>query len=139
MSTLESFFSSVADTLWGDWLLFALLGLGIFYTVMTGFVQIRCFPRVFKGFLDGIRNRGGTKEAGKCSSYQALCTAIASCVGSGNIVGVSTAILSGGPGALFWMWVAALVGIATKYAECIKNRFFAVKPIAKSHARCYNY
>ena len=119
MSTLESFFSSVADTLWGDWLLFALLGLGIFYTVMTGFVQIRCFPKVFKGFLDGIRKRGDTEDAGKCSSYQALCTAIASCVGSGNIVGVSTAILAGGPGALFWMWVAAFFGMATKYGEII--------------------
>lgn len=119
MKTLESFFGNIADTLWGDWMLFVLLGIGIIYTIMTGFVQIRCFPMVWKGFLNGIKGRGNTKEEGKCSSYQALCTAIASCVGSGNIVGVSTAILAGGPGALFWMWVAAFFGMATKFGEII--------------------
>ncbi|MGN0591808.1 MAG: alanine/glycine:cation symporter family protein [Ruminococcus sp.] len=119
MNSLESFFSGIADKLWGDWLLFVLLGLGIFYTVITGFAQIRFFPKACRSFLSGAKNRGNAEDSGKCSSYQALCTAVASCVGSGNIVGVSTAILAGGPGALFWMWAAAFFGMATKYGEII--------------------
>ena len=118
MNTLEMLFKKAADALWGDWMLAALLGVGIFYTLMTGFVQIRFFPFTFKSFLGDIRKKQNTSEgSGKCSSYQALCTAVASCVGSGNIVGVSTAILAGGPGALFWMWVAAFLGMATKFGE----------------------
>lgn len=118
MNTIEAFFKAAADFLWKDWMLVMLLGLGIYYTFMTGFVQIRFFPYVFKNFIKGLKNSKDTKtESGKYSSNQALFTAIASCVGSGNIVGVSTAILSGGPGALFWMWFAALLGMATKFAE----------------------
>lgn len=118
MNTLEMLFKKAADALWGDWMLVALLGVGIFYTLMTGFVQIRFFPFTFKSFLGDIRKKNSTSEdSGTCSSYQALCTAVASCVGSGNIVGVSTAILAGGPGALFWMWVAAFLGMATKFGE----------------------
>lgn len=118
MNTLELLFKKAADALWGDWMLAALLGLGIFYTCMTGFVQIRFFPFTFKSFIGDIRKKKHTSEdSGKCSSYQALCTAVASCVGSGNIVGVSTAILAGGPGAMFWMWVAAFLGMATKFGE----------------------
>lgn len=120
MKILESFFGGIADLLWGDWLLFALLGLGIFYTVMTGFVQFKCISLMRKGFFGFFKKKADSeKEAGKCSSYQALCVAVASCVGSGNIVGVSTAILSGGPGALFWMWVAAFFGMATKFGEIV--------------------
>lgn len=119
MGALEQFFGKIAGFLWDDWLLVALLGLGILYTVMTGFVQIRCFPLVIKNFIQSVKSRNEVKSDGKCSSYQALCTAIASCVGSGNIVGVSTAILAGGPGAVFWMWVAAFFGMATKFGEII--------------------
>ena len=115
MDIIESIFGKLADFLWGDWLLFALVGLGIYYTVMTGFIQLRCLFLIPKGVFGGGRRKAQDKE--KCSSYQALCTAIASCVGSGNIVGVSTAVLSGGPGALFWMWMAAFFGMATKFGE----------------------
>lgn len=117
-STIEVFFSTVADLLWKDWMLVLLLGLGIYYTVTTDFVQFRYFPYVFRQFIKGLRkNRDEDGKSGKYSSNQTLFTAVASCVGSGNIVGVSTAILSGGPGALFWMWVAAILGMATKFAE----------------------
>ena len=96
MSTIEAFFKTAADFLWKDWMLFMLLGLGIYYTIMTGFVQVRFFPYVLKSFISGMKNSKKTKtDSGKFSSNQALFTAIASCVGSGNIVGVSTAILSG--------------------------------------------
>ena len=118
MNTIEAFFKTAADFLWKDWMLVMFLGLGIYYTFMTGFVQIRFFPRVLKSFVRGLKSKNeANTESGKYSSNQALFTAIASCVGSGNIVGVSTAILAGGPGALFWMWFAALLGMATKFAE----------------------
>ena len=68
-----------------------------------------------------------SKESGTISSFQALCTAVASCVGSGNIVGVSTAVLAGGMGAIFWMWVAAFVGMATKYGEIILGMLYREK------------
>ncbi|MDO5550202.1 MAG: sodium:alanine symporter family protein [Lachnospiraceae bacterium] len=118
MSNIEYFFQTAADLLWKDWMLVMLLGLGIFYTIITDFVQFRFFPYIIKNFIKEARDQKNKKtDSGKCSSYQALCTAVASCVGSGNIVGVSTAILSGGPGALFWMWFAAILGMATKFAE----------------------
>lgn len=116
LEALETFFGTAADYLWRDWMLVLLLGLGIYYTVMTNFVQFRYFPYVFGQFIEGLRkNKEG--KSGKYSSNQTLFTAVASCVGSGNIVGVSTAILSGGPGVLFWMWVAAILGMSTKFAE----------------------
>lgn len=119
MEKLEHLTKALANFLWGDWLLAALLGLGIFYTVMTGCVQFKCVKLLKKGFFDLTNSRKETKDKKKCSSYQALCAAIASCVGSGNIVGVSTAILAGGPGALFWMWAAAFLGMATKFGEIV--------------------
>lgn len=100
MEKIELFFDSLANFLWGDWLLVALLGLGAYYIVMTGGIQIRCVQLLRKGLFRFSRDKSGVKDEKKCSSYQALCAAIASCVGSGNIVGVSTAILSGGPGTL---------------------------------------
>ena len=116
--SLASGVSALADGLWGSWLLFLLMGVGIFYTVITGFVQVRRLPVLLRGIR---RQLGGKKKEGQTgfSSLQVLYTAIASCVGSGNIVGVSTAILAGGPGALFWMWVAAFFGMATKFGEIV--------------------
>lgn len=120
MNNIEAFFKQAADFLWGDWLLVALLGLGIYYTLMTGGIQFKLISLIRKGVLKPkCQEDKKEKDSGKCSSYQALCAAVASCVGSGNIVGVSTAILSGGPGALFWMWFAALFGMATKFGEII--------------------
>lgn len=105
--------------LWGNWLLFVLLGVGLLYTMITGGVQIRYFRYIIRKTLwEPIRaKKEDAKEEGSISSFQALCTAVASCVGSGNIVGVSTAVLTGGLGAVFWMWAAAFLGMATKYGE----------------------
>ena len=119
MEKAEHLFKMLADFLWGDWLLAALLGLGAFYTVITGCVQIKCVWLLKKGYFQFSRGKKEIRDEKKCSSYQALCAAVASCVGSGNIVGVSTAILSGGPGALFWMWMAAFLGMATKFGEIV--------------------
>lgn len=118
MDRIELFFEKVSGYLWGDWMLAVLLGLGVYYTCMTGFAQVRFFPYILRQFAKDAKKKDEAQSgSGKCSSYQALCAAVASCVGSGNIVGVSTAILAGGPGALFWMWVAAFLGMATKLGE----------------------
>lgn len=105
-------------------LVFLLLGVGIWYTIKTNFVQIRYFGEGFKRTFGNI-NLFGKKHKGGMSSFQALTTAIAAQVGTGNIVGASGAILAGGPGAIFWMWVIAFFGMATIYAEAtlaIKTR-----------------
>ena len=105
-------------------LVFLLLGVGFWYTIKTKFVQIRCFGECMKNAFGGLTNFGKVQENGM-SSFQALSTAIASQVGTGNIVGASGAILIGGPGAIFWMWIIAFFGMATIYAEttlAIKTR-----------------
>lgn len=113
---MVDFFNGLADILWGNWLLFVLIGIGILYTVCTEGIQIRKFPFIIKTIL-ADKNQKSTEKG--ITSFQALCAAVASCVGSGNIVGVSTAVILGGPGALFWMWVAAFVGMATKFGEIV--------------------
>ena len=99
-------------------LMILLVGTGIFYSVKTRFVQVRCFGEGMKKVFGGISFRGG-KGKGGLSSFQALATAIAAQVGTGNIVGACGAILIGGPGAIFWMWIIAFFGMATIYAEAV--------------------
>ena len=102
-----------------DYILIALLlGTGLFFTVKTRFVQVRYFPEAMKKAFGGIKFKGG-KQKGGLSSFQALATAIAAQVGTGNIVGACGAILVGGPGAIFWMWIIAFFGMATIYAEAV--------------------
>ena len=115
--------------LWGNWLLFVLLGVGILYTVISGCVQVRHFGYIIRKTLwNPVRYGDRDAESeGSVSSFQALNMALASCVGSGNIVGVATAVLAGGMGAIFWMWVAAFVGLATKYGEIILGMLYRVK------------
>jgi len=105
-------------------LIFLLVGVGLFYSIKTRFVQVRCFGEGMKKVFGNLSLRGGKQERGM-SSFQALATAIAAQVGTGNIVGASGAILTGGPGAIFWMWIIAFFGMATIYAEAtlaIKTR-----------------
>lgn len=118
-----------SDWLWGDWLLFVLLGVGLLYTILSGAVQIRKFPYIIrKTLLEPVfRKQKDSQEAGTITSFQSLCTAVASCVGSGNVVGVSTAVIAGGMGAIFWMWAAALLGMATKYGEIILGMIYRQK------------
>lgn len=129
MNQLMEWLNAFDSWLWGNWLLFVLIGISILYTVITGGVQIRHFGYIIKKTLwEPIRSgRKDSQEKGSISSFQALCTAVASCVGSGNIVGVSTAVLAGGLSALFWMWVAAFVGMATKYGEIILGMLYREK------------
>lgn len=105
-------------------LVFLLIGVGLWYSIQTRFVQVRCFGEGMKKTFGNLSLRGGRQEQGM-SSFQALATAIAAQVGTGNIVGASGAILTGGPGAIFWMWIIAFFGMATIYAEAtlaIKTR-----------------
>ncbi len=97
-------------------LIILLVAVGLWYTIQTRFVQIRYFTSGMKAVFGNMSLRGGRNESGM-SSFQALATAIAAQVGTGNVVGASGAILTGGPGAIFWMWVIAFFGMATIYAE----------------------
>ena len=99
-------------------LVFLLIAVGLWYSIKTKFVQVRCFGEGMKRTFGNIKLRGEKASSGM-SSYQALATAIAAQVGTGNIVGASGAILTGGPGAIFWMWLIAFFGMATIYAEAI--------------------
>ena len=99
-------------------LVFLLIATGLFYSVRTRFVQVRCFGEGMRRVFGSLTLRGGRHDSGM-SSFQALATAIAAQVGTGNIVGSSGAILAGGPGAIFWMWIIAFFGMATIYAEAV--------------------
>ena len=109
VSTINSYLSNYV-------LLILLIGTGLYFTIRTRFVQFRCFGEGWKRMFGGFSLRGGD-HGGHMSSFQALATAIAAQVGTGNIVGACGAILIGGPGAIFWMWIIALLGMATNYAE----------------------
>ena len=95
-----------------------LLGAGFYFSFKTKFVQLRCFKEGMKQVFGNLTLNGKKHDSGM-SSFQALATAIAAQVGTGNIVGASGAILTGGPGAIFWMWVIAFLGMATIYAEAV--------------------
>ena len=97
-------------------LIILLVGTGLWFSFKTNFVQVRCFGEGMKSVFGNFSLRGG-KQSGGISSFQALATAVAAQVGTGNIVGASGAILVGGPGAIFWMWIIAFLGMATIYAE----------------------
>ena len=97
-------------------LVFLLVAVGLWYSIKTRFVQVRCFGEGMKKVFGNLSLNGKKHDSGM-TSFQALATAIAAQVGTGNIVGASGAILTGGPGAIFWMWIIAFFGMATIYAE----------------------
>ena len=109
------------NLVWGPPLLILLVGTGIYFTVKLGFLQITKLPLAFKYLFS--KDEDQVKGDGDISSFAALCTALSATIGTGNIVGVATAVGTGGPGAILWMWIAAFVGMATKYAE----GFLAIK------------
>ena len=106
---------SVNSVVWGAPALVLILGIGLLVSIRTGFAQLRLFPRALRCFCRRLRGEGN--RSGAVSPFQALCTALAATVGTGNIAGVAGAMAIGGPGAIFWMWVCALLGMATKFAE----------------------
>lgn len=111
------FLESINRLVWGIPALVLILGVGIYLTVCTRFAQIRLFSRAFSSFLKQFFSKNECRNG--TSPYQALCTALAATVGTGNLAGVAGAIALGGPGAIFWMWVCAFFGMVTKFAEAI--------------------
>lgn len=114
MNHLQATLQTINQFVWGPPLLILLVGTGIYFTFRLGLLQFRHLPTALKMVFS--KDKSGT---GDVSSFAALCTALSATIGTGNIVGVATAIKIGGPGALFWMWLADVFGMATKYAECL--------------------
>ncbi len=108
---------TVNQFVWGVPALILILGIGLYLTIRTGFGQLVLFPRALRSFISKFRNRNASADG--TSPYQALCTALAATVGTGNLAGVAGAIAIGGPGAVFWMWICAFFGMITKYAEAV--------------------
>ena len=101
---------------WGAPALILILGVGIYLSLRTGFAQLGLFPRAVSDFFRKLRGKDSEQEEG-VSPFQALCTALAATVGTGNLIGVAGALCLGGPGAIFWMWICGILGMITKYAE----------------------
>ncbi|MBE6556745.1 MAG: sodium:alanine symporter family protein [Ruminococcaceae bacterium] len=118
MDFIHSIVSTVNTYLSDYILIFLLVGCGLYFTIRTRFVQVRCFGEGMREVFGNLSFRGGKQKSG-LSSFQALATAIAAQVGTGNIVGACGAILIGGPGAIFWMWIIAFFGMATIYSEAV--------------------
>lgn len=117
MHFLDSIVDSVNGLVWGPLMLVLILGTGLFLMLRLRFMPL---AKIAAGFRLAWGNRAkGDADTGEISPFQALMTSLAATVGTGNIAGVATAIFLGGPGALFWMWVTALVGMATKYSEVL--------------------
>lgn len=106
----------IHELVWGPWLLVLFLGIGIVYTIKSGFFQIRKLPYWWSQTIGSIREEDG-EDKETVTKFQTACTALAATIGTGNIVGVATALTAGGPGAIFWMWVSAAIGMMTGYAE----------------------
>ncbi|MCA2414426.1 alanine/glycine:cation symporter family protein [Vibrio chemaguriensis] len=116
MNDLQSLLQTIDNFVWGPPLLILLVGTGVYFTFSLGLIQFKHLPTALAMVFS--KDKSSDKQ-GDVSSFAALCTALSATIGTGNIVGVATAIKLGGPGALFWMWLAALFGMATKYAECL--------------------
>lgn len=119
MNAIIGFLNTV---FWGYVLIYGLLAVGVFFTLRLGFLQIRHFPEFIRSVM-----RAPQTDQGGITPFQALCTSLASRVGTGNLAGVAVAIALGGPGAVFWMWMVALVGMATAYAESTLAQLYKVR------------
>ena len=116
LSTIESVNNVVNNFIWGVPAMICIIGVGLLLSVRTGFIQIRKFPYAMKVTIGRMLRKKDATD-GAMTPFQAVCTALAATVGTGNIAGVAGAIAIGGPGAIFWMWIAAFLGMATIYAE----------------------
>ena len=119
MDALNNAVLQISDVIWNGLLLWLLVGTGIFYSIRTRFVQVRRFGAAMRRTFGDLSLHGEKAGGEGMSSFQALATAIAAQVGTGNIAGCATALISGGPGAIFWMWIAAFFGMATIFGEAV--------------------
>ena len=115
LKAISQCLTAIDDLVWGIPLIVLILVVGIFLTVRLRGLQVTKLPLAVKNIMKNEKDG----QEGEVSSFGALCMALSATIGTGNIVGVATALVAGGPGALFWMWVAAFFGTATKYAECL--------------------
>ncbi|MGP1957488.1 MAG: alanine/glycine:cation symporter family protein, partial [Arsenophonus sp. ER-QC15-MAG3] len=118
MELIESF----NNILWNGILIYLLLGVGIYFTLGTRLIQFRHFGHTFT-----ILKNSNKSDSSGISSFQALCTSLAARVGTGNLTGVAIALTAGGPGSIFWMWLVALVGMATSFAESTLAQLYKIK------------
>ena len=118
---MEGILTTLNDIIWSNWLVYLCLGAGAYFTIATLFLQIRCLPDMIKQISEGEKSEAGI------SSFQSLMISLAGRVGVGNIAGVATAIAFGGPGAVFWMWMVALLGSSTSFIECTLAQIYKEK------------
>lgn len=118
LSTIESINNVVNDFIWGVPAMMCIIGVGLYLSIRMGFIQIRKFAYAMKVTIGRIFRKREASD-GALTPFQAVCTALAATVGTGNIAGVAGAIAIGGPGAVFWMWVSAVLGMCTKFSEVI--------------------
>ena len=128
MEIIAAINGKINDIVWGPVMLALLIGIGLFLSVKTGFLQFRKFGYMMKNTIFGLKSKDQLKKdnAG-VSPFQAVATAMAGTIGTGSIAGLATAIVSGGPGAVFWMWISALLGMVTKYSEIVLSLNFREK------------
>ena len=119
---MPDFLFFINEILWGSIMIYLLLGAGICFTLRSGFIQFRYIRKFGRSLKNSI-----TPQPGGLTSFQALCTSLAARVGSGNLAGVALAISAGGPGAVFWMWATAIIGMATSFAECSLAQLYKEK------------
>ncbi|WJY69000.1 alanine/glycine:cation symporter family protein [Corynebacterium auris] len=118
---MDGILSTLNDLIWSNWLVYLCLGAGAYFTIVTLFLQIRCIPDMITQLVKGEKSESGI------SSFQSLMISLAGRVGVGNIAGVATAIAFGGPGAVFWMWLVALLGSSTSFVECTLAQIYKEK------------
>lgn len=127
MEAVTEVVSKASDYLWNVILIILLCGTGIYFTIRLKFIQIRKFGEGFKMVFGNISLKGEKGKNGEMTTFQSLATAIAAQVGTGNLAGAATALIGGGPGAIFWMWVSAFFGMSTIYAEATLAQQYKVK------------
>ncbi|MGL5948044.1 MAG: alanine/glycine:cation symporter family protein [Aeromonas sp.] len=125
---MESIVNGLNDLMWGTVLIYLLIGVGLYFTVRLDFIQVRHFGHMFSV----LKNSRKADNAG-ISSFQALCTSLAARVGTGNLAGVAVAIYLGGPGAVFWMWLIAFIGMATSFVESTLAQLYKVRDDAGNY------
>lgn len=127
LESIQGFINSINTVLWSYVLIFLLIFIGSYFTLRTKFVQIRLFREMFKLLTEGVTKATKLEDKNSVSSFQAFCISLASRVGTGNLAGVALAIAIGGPGAVFWMWMIAIIGGASSFVESTLAQIYKVK------------
>ena len=126
LAVIENVNAAVNNFVWGIPAIICIIGVGLYLSIRTGFIQIRKFPLAMKKTIGKVFEKKEAKH-GAMTPFQAVCTALSATVGTGNIAGVAGAIAIGGPGAVFWMWVSAFLGMCTKFSEVVLAVHFREK------------